>query len=221
MRNMQKMKLAAAVVAVVLLIGGTLSGTLAWMLAKTSPVTNTFTTSELGIKLEENTGDQYQMIPGVAVAKDPYITVDKDSEDCILFVKIEEKGVTIPADEKNPEKTYKFNDFLKYGIAEGWTALTGTEGVYYRFIIGKSAKEGVKYPVLGEGKYEFNGIDYEWADNTIFTLPEVTEEMMDDLKKITDRPTLTFTAYACQYKKDANTNFTAEEAWKQLNPPTT
>ena len=112
-------KAFAAVLALVLVLGCALGGTVAWLVAKSDPVVNTFTYGDININLEETTGSSYKIIPGVDIAKDPKVTVEADSEACWLFVKVEETGTFV--DGK-----------VTYSIADGWTALTGQPGVYYR-----------------------------------------------------------------------------------------
>lgn len=86
-----KKKTIALLMAVVMLFGVTVGGTLAWLKAETTEVKNTFTPSDIGLTLTETTTD-YQMVPGNKIAKDPVVKVDADSEDCWLFVKIEKSS---------------------------------------------------------------------------------------------------------------------------------
>ena len=104
-----------ALLALVLVIGCVAGGTVAWLVAKTDPVVNTFTYGKIDITLTE-TERTYNIVPGVALAKDPKVTVKAGSEDCWLFVKV---GQPIA-----------FADGVSYGIADGWTKLE--DGVYYR-----------------------------------------------------------------------------------------
>ena len=48
-----KKKVLALVLAMVLVVVGVAAGTLAWLTAKSDTVTNTFTTSDIKVKLEE------------------------------------------------------------------------------------------------------------------------------------------------------------------------
>lgn len=104
-----------ALLALVLVIGCVAGGTVAWLVATTDTVTNTFTYGKIDITLTE-TERTYNIVPGVALAKDPKVTVKAGSEDCWLFVKV---GQPIA-----------FADGVSYGIADGWTKLE--DGVYYR-----------------------------------------------------------------------------------------
>lgn len=112
-----KKKTLAIALAVVLVLCCAVGGTLAWLSDKTDPVTNTFTAGDINIDLTETTNN-YKMVPGNTIAKDPTVTVKANSEACWLFVKV--------------EKTNNPDNYLTYTIDSGWTALTGVDGVYYR-----------------------------------------------------------------------------------------
>ena len=111
----KKLTVSLAVLALVACMAA--GATLAWLTAKTSSVTNTFTYGDINITLDETT-TSYKMVPGNTIAKDPKVTVKANSEACWLFVKVEKSG--------------NFDEFMTYGIASGWTKLDGVDGVYYR-----------------------------------------------------------------------------------------
>ena len=113
-----KKKLTVSLAVLALVACMTAGATLAWLTAKTSSVTNTFTYGDINIELKETTGESYKMVPGNTIAKDPKVTVKANSEACWLFVKVEKSG--------------NFDSFMEYGIASGWTKLDGVDGVYYR-----------------------------------------------------------------------------------------
>ena len=178
-----------AMLALVLVIGCAVGGTIAWLTAQTDPVVNTFTYGDINITLSETTGDSYKIIPGVNIDKDPKVTVKKDSEACWLFVKVEETGTFVTGK-------------VTYSIATGWTQGDGTiipESVYYREVDAETTDQ------------EFNVL----TDNKVTVSENLTKE---DIKDITTQPTLTFTAYASQLHKNATTEFTAAEAWANVNP---
>ena len=106
-----------ALLALVLVIGCVAGGTVAWLVAKTEPVVNTFTYGNINITLAETTGTNYKVIPGTVIEKDPKVTVKAGSEACYLFVKVEKVGTFTG---------------ISYAIADGWTALEGETRVYYR-----------------------------------------------------------------------------------------
>lgn len=93
-------KVVALLMAAVLLIGGAVGGTLAWLAAEADAVTNTFTAGNITITLTEtfNTksegaadNDEWvgKIVPGGKEAKDPKITVQKGSEKCYVYALVE------------------------------------------------------------------------------------------------------------------------------------
>lgn len=115
-----------ALLALVLVIGCVAGGTVAWLVAKTDPVVNTFTYGNINITLTETTGTSYKIIPGTDITKDPKVTVKGGSEACWLFVKVEQTG------------TFVANK-VTYAIDNGWTPLEGEKGVYYREVAAVTA----------------------------------------------------------------------------------
>ena len=186
-----KKKGLALVLALALLVIGVVGGTLAWLTSTSDTVTNTFTTSDITVKLKETTGTEYKMIPGYELAKNPKAWVVAGSEDCFLFVKL--------------EKSANFDSFLTYTMADGWTALTGVDGVYYRTVTANdmSNDDGVtkSFPVL--------------KGDVVTVKGTVTKADMNNLTAAT-QPTLTVTAYASQLYKSAGVEFTAAEAWANI-----
>ena len=174
-------KAFAAVLALALVLGCALGGTVAWLVAESGPVTNTFTYGDINIALTETTGEDYKIIPGVDIAKDPKVTVEADSEACWLFVKVEEVGTFVA-------------DKVTYSVADGWTALTGQPGVYYREVGAVTADTDF----------------YVLKDNVVKVSDTLTKE---DIKDIPTGPTLTFTAYAVQ--KDGIAD--AATAWSKIS----
>ena len=176
---MRRMLFTLALVLVVAV--ASVGGTIAWLTATTAPVVNTFTYGNINITLAETTGTNYKIIPGVDIEKDPKVTVKGGSEACWLFVKVEETG------------TFVANK-VTYIIADGWTALEGQSGVYYREVGAVTAD--TPFDVL-EG-------------NKVTVSQNLTK---DDIKNITTNPTLTFTAYAVQ-KDNINS---AADAWSKVS----
>ena len=174
-----KKKTLALVLALTLLVAGIVGGTLAWLTDQTDEVKNTFTVGDINIGLTETTAD-YKMVPGNTIAKDPTVTVKANSEACWLFVKITEST--------------DLKDFITYAIAEGWTALPGVDGVYYREV---PASADQTFSVL--------------AGDAVTVKSDVTRTMLETAK--TDAPTLTFKAYAIQKDHFA----TADAAWAEVS----
>ena len=112
----RKMILSIIITAVVLTVG--IGSTLAFLSSIAGPVTNTFTVGEVKIDLHETTGGDYLLIPGATVQKDPVVTVERGSEECYLYIKLESLG--------------NIDSYVTYELAEGWINLGGIDGVYYR-----------------------------------------------------------------------------------------
>lgn len=185
-----------ALLALVLVIGCVAGGTVAWLVAKTEPVVNTFTYGNINIALTETTGTSYKIIPGTDIKKDPKVTVTAGSEACWLFVKVEQTGTFVA-------------DKVTYAIDKDWTQGNGTEipsNVYYREVSAEDAKNDVSYYVLAGNTTYPNGV---------ITVKDTLTK--GDIKDIAaTKPTLTFTAYAVQ--KAGNT--TAAAAWEKIPQPT-
>lgn len=175
-----KKKTLALVLALTLLVAGIVGGTLAWLTDQTAEVKNTFTVGDINIGLTETTAD-YKMVPGNTIAKDPTVTVKANSEACWLFVQVTEST--------------DLKDFITYAIAEGWTALPGVDGVYYREVPASAADQ--TFPVL--------------AGDAVTVKSDVTRTMLETAK--TDAPALTFQAYAIQKDHFA----TADAAWAEVS----
>lgn len=82
-------KMMFMILAVVLIVGISVGGTLAWLTATTGPVTNTFTVGDINITLTETTPTNYKIVPGGEDNKDPTITVLKNSENCYVYVTVD------------------------------------------------------------------------------------------------------------------------------------
>lgn len=199
-------KLIAAVLAIVLVVGGVVGGTVAWLIAAPDPVVNTFTYGDINITLTETDtkldGDddvntnQYKMLPGSEIKKDPLVTVIAGSESCWLFVELTESE--------------NFGGFMEYAVEGSWAKLDGQDNVYYRHIAAAEvAEENLEIHVL--------------ADDKVTVKEDVTKEMLNALDENADGseienpayPTLTVTAYAVQ-----STGIdSAADAWAKINPP--
>ena len=96
-------------------------GTAAWLAAKSDPIASTFTFGDINITLTETDHqEQTKIIPGVDIKKDLRVTVQADSVDCWLFVRVKETGTFVPGK-------------VTYAIADGWIKGNGIpEGFYYR-----------------------------------------------------------------------------------------
>ena len=192
----------------VLLIGAlalifvcTAGGTLAWMFDKTDPITNTFVVGDISITLTESDTDgdgddktnSYSFETAgedgnqFAISKDAVVTVAKDSEDCWLFVKVEEAG--------------SFSALLEYEMAGGWTKLEladAPEGTTVWYLKAQDISQDKAFDIL--------------KDKKIYVKSDVSQEQLDALEE-EDYPALTFSAYAIQIEEMD----TAAEAWAKLN----
>lgn len=199
-----KKKGLALVLALTLLVVGVVAGTLAWLTAKSDTVVNTFTTSDIEVKLEETKGTtvtggkEFKMIPGYDLEKDPKAWVVAGSEDCYLFVKLDWANNTYTSGETT-------KNYLTWVIADGWTQLDGVDGVYYRIVKSgdMSSDNGATnaYPILAGNKVTVSG--------------DITKEQMNAFTDAT-LPKLTITAYASQLHKNATETFSASEAWNNI-----
>lgn len=128
-------KTLTIILAFVLVIAMSVAGTVAYLTSQDS-VTNTFTVGKVAITLDEAKVDangaavtpeervktnSYKLIPGHAYTKDPIIHVDADSENCWLFVKVENGISGIEASE---------NTIAAQLAANGWSAVDGAANVY-------------------------------------------------------------------------------------------
>ena len=196
------LKATVAVLSVVLAMLMGIAGTLAYLKAETTPVINTFSPSNINLKLEETNVDgesdkanTYKMIPGVDIAKDPKVTVKADI-DCYVFVQVEESA--------------NFDTYMTYAIASDWKLLntnTGEEteiadktklnGTYvlFREVTADVAKDGEAFYVLAGNTTYPNGVVH--IPNTV-TKTQMDALYTDGAVNTTAQPKLTFTAYAIQ-----------------------
>ena len=176
--------------AIIVIIGGVISGTVAWMFIKSDPVHNTFSYGDMKIELTETDtgagdGDEedgeniYSLTPDTEIAKDPTITVTGGTVDCWVFVEV--------------KKSDNFDEYMEYALADGWSKLDGENGIYYREVL--ESAEMKQIPVL--------------ADNKVKVKSGVTQAQLDAMEE-KDYPTIEFTAYAVQ-KSEVDS---PKEAWK-------
>lgn len=187
---MKKMyKAMLLVLCAVLLVAGSVMGTLAYLKAQTGTVKNTFTVGSVAITLQEyaidnTTGkkttdvvdklENIKLVPGRTIEKNPFITVGDSSEDCYLFVKIE-NGLDTDA---------------VIHMIDGWARIGETNYWMYNQKVSATKKIDVFDYFTCNTEIE-NGAT--WADSSI-----------------------TITAYAVQAEGfvDGNSNGTAaDEAW--------
>lgn len=197
-----KKRTVALLMAVVLVLGAGIGGSLAWLIDSTAEVKNVFTPSDIDVSLTEtwntdankdgvNDSWSAQMIPGYSYTKDPVVTVSTDSVDCYLFVKFE---------EKNDASTY-LNYTSTLTTANGWTQGDGTSipaNVWYRKVM------------TGDTTKTWNLLD----GNTVSVKDSVTKENMATAATAE----LVYTAYASQLYQSAGVEFSAVDAWAKVAP---
>lgn len=145
-------------------------GTAAWLAAKSDPIASTFTFGDINITLKDEDPQEgpTKIIPGMDIPKALKVTVQADSVDCWLFVKVEQTGTFVA-------------DKVTYSIDDSWTEGDGfqiPDNVYYRQV--NAVTTDREFPALKDGK---------------ITVSETLTKA--DIENIAG-PTLTFTAYAVQ-----------------------
>ena len=208
-------KTLVMLLALVLTLGCVIGGTVAWLTAQTTEVTNTFTVGDITINLEEHPLDNKgeldtdadpvkavtysAFVPGQTMDKDPFVTVDANSEKCWLFVEVTEENNTL---DGLSGKVIDWSFDLSNG--GGWTQLD-TQNVVYR-VVDKSTAPQVFY-VLNKNEVTANA-------NITETQAETIEGAL---------PKIILNAYAVQYdylkNGDADVT-TAAAAWAMAKPTT-
>ena len=206
-KNTRKLKKAALLLcSAVLLVCISIGATVAY-LTSTDKVVNTFTVGNVTIELDEAKANpdgslvpnadrvkanSYKLLPGHTYTKDPMIHVDADSENCWLFVKVENGIAAI----EDANKT-----IAAQMTANGWTLVENTTNIYkYKEIV----SGGANIPVFGE---------FAISNAVIGGMkPITTDGAGDDGKLYLDEyknAKIVITAYAIQ----ADGFSTAEAAW--------
>ena len=142
------MKAVALLLVVILLIGCTIGGTIAYLMTSSGPVTNTFVVGNIGDLRLTETGDdgdhttnhEYTIVPGVKIAKNPVVTYSPASAGngtanvpVYVFVKVdvstgEGKWVV-------NNKAYSFDSGkVTWTVGDDWTAVPDVTGVFYNAI---------------------------------------------------------------------------------------
>lgn len=151
-------------VASLLLVTMAVGGTIAWLQDSTEEVKNTFTVSNIDIEIDEHkyngtdtlgtevvkANENYKMVPGDTLPKDPYVTVKSGSEKCYVFVQIMESA--------------NLDSFISYEVAGTWTKVEENVYMYSTVVDAMSADQVL--PIL--------------KDNQVKVLGGVTDEMMHD-----------------------------------------
>lgn len=129
-----KKKIVALALVFCLSLAIGVGGTLAYLTSTTETVTNTFTVGSVSASLNEAKVDlygnpvkdaarvvenTYKLIPGHTYVKDPTVHIEAGSENCYLFVKVE-NGIIAIEDSTSTVASQM--------ATKGWTQLTDAEG---------------------------------------------------------------------------------------------
>ncbi len=157
---MKKMvKAMALVLCAILLVVGSVMGTLAYLQAQTATISNVMTVGKVEITLSESVVDiygkitsgeikatkdgvaggtnSYKLVPNGEYVKDPKVNVLSNSEACYLFVKVE-NGIA--------DIEHTSNTIASQIKANGWTLLE--DNIYYQKVDAATAAAGKSYPVF-------------------------------------------------------------------------
>lgn len=210
------------VLCAVLLVVGSVMGTLAYLQDTTEVAENTFTSGHVYIDLTEKDWDkdadetdnrtdivvgetrdlknEYELIPGRTVDKDPMVTVKADSEEAYVYMTVNVDNLSKLTAILDDSSYYVDNVFLIQNLVTGYDAATwkyvGFENDTYLFVYKETVttKDG-----------DAKNLEPLF---TQVTLPgaEFTNENIDDIKDVT----INITAYAIQ----AEGFDSAEHAWE-------
>ena len=175
----------------VLLIGCGVGGTLAYLIAAPKSIENTFVAGDIGaLELNETAtedinGDtktqDYMVIPGVDIAKDPTISFEGHNVKAYVFASVGKVGANGWTVSTDGATFTNVGGGVTWNIATGWNYLDtdGDVAVYYQ-VVEKNAKLE-DAPVI--------------AGNKLTVSSTITQGKLD-----TDAcEALTFTAYAIQF----------------------
>jgi len=219
---MEAKKVTALVLCAILLVVGSVTGTMAYLNDTSEVVTNTFTVGKVNIKLDEAKVDEYgvkdgdtrvesntyKLIPGHTYVKDPTVYVKGDSEPCYVRVKVTLSDTAslnnvFPGNESN-------GVFLLQNFVDGWNS------------------DVWQYKNYDNGIYEFRYRDKVTipagtnADAYVALVPLFTSITIpsdvdgDDLEKLADSFNIEVVAHAIQADSFAN----ADAAWTAFDAPT-
>ena len=205
---MKKNRLVALALALTLVVGAGIGGTVAWLVSTPEKVVNTFTVGKLEITLDEAKVDEwgvpvegaarvpandYTLIPGHVYQKDPVVHVQPHSEKAYVFVKLEGMPVFNGFDSTNVMTPTVNNNIQEDGVygdrvrglnlwsqfqSNGWQPVKGADNVFFR-VQEATGDQTVDLPVF----QQFGISDKASAE---------------DLAKLSTKG-ITITAYACQF----------------------
>jgi len=147
----KKVRFAVAFATILAVMFG-IGVTVAFLIASSKPVINTFTIGDIQLSLSETTGDKYRLVPGTTVSKDPTLTVKAGSDACWLFFVIDASA--------------DLDNYVVYTPAAGWKSVPGMQDAYYRQV--EKTDTDIAFPLL--------------QDDAIYVKDTVTEEQLSAIK---------------------------------------
>ena len=132
LKRLNKKKSIILIFSCILLLTVIVSGTIAWFKSESNSLVSKFSYGNIKIFItEEDVNDEnvknFEIIPGAKIKKNTTVTVEENSEDCWLFIEIEQSD--------------NFYNFMNYSIEAGWKKLEEYENIYYREVDKKNEKQ--------------------------------------------------------------------------------
>ena len=120
MKKIKRIRSLIILFGIIMLLITSVSGTIAWLKSESNTLFDIFTYGDINIEITETKEDSnnYELYPGKEIKKDTVITVNALSENCYIFIKINE--------------TANLGDYITYSLVETWKQLEGFEDVYYQ-----------------------------------------------------------------------------------------
>lgn len=187
-------RIVLTAVAALLLVTVAIGSTVAWLTAKSDVVTNTFSSTNIRVMIQEHEYDQmnetlnlsipvqqnsgYKLFPGGTVPKDPYVNVF--GANCYVFVEV-------------------FNNASDYVIvtpSEKWARVGETNIWGYIGSNTDGKMEAVAPSDENTGMYT-EGLEF-LKDNKVTVKTSVTNAMLKTLSEKPEKYSLVFKAYALQ-----------------------
>lgn len=211
-----KRRTLALLCAVVMVVGMAIGGTLAWLVADSGPVTNTFTVGDVNISLTEPNapeGNKYDLVPGNVMLKDPTVTVEEGSEPCWVFVEMTVADSLIAESPK----------LLEYGVRTGWELVetapntndhTTTYVYRWNAVVNATTADQTLYVLACQ---DTTNEEHANCHGCVSVPSGVTKQQLEALGENAQLP-MTFQAYAIQ---SANLNTqVASEIWDLVTDET-
>ena len=162
-KNKKLVTVVSAMFCAVVLVAGSIAGTIAYLTAKDT-IVNTFTIGNIQISLDETDvnlygeedgatrvkANSYKLVPGRTYIKDPTVHVEAGSEKCYVFVKVVD-GLAAIQDATT--------------IADQIVA--GNPGVYYKVVDASNSNTDIDEVVFSNFKIKSNADVAEYDGKTI------------------------------------------------------